>query len=123
MASKTDFDCSIDAAVLAGFLLQEARAQHRYERQRDEHGDQDRRRHGEREFTKQAPDDAAHEQKRDEDRDQGHADRQNREGDLARSSERRLEWRAAALQVAMDVLDDDDDVVDHEADSDGESHQ
>ena len=37
--------------------------------------------------------------------------------------ERRLERRAAALDVAIDVLDHDDGVVDHEADRDGQRHQ
>ena len=48
-------------------------------------------------------------------------DRDDGEADLARALERRFERRLALLDVAHDVLDHDDGIVDHEADGDGES--
>ena len=69
------------------------------------------------------PDDAVHEQQRDERRDQRHADGDDGEADLPRADERGLHRPHAALDVAVDVLDHDDGVVDDEADDDGERHQ
>ena len=69
------------------------------------------------------PGDAAHEQHGDERGDERHADRNHREADLPGADERRLHRPHALLDVAVDVLDHDDGVVDDEADSDGEGHQ
>ena len=102
---------------------QELRAHHRRRRQRDHHrnGDRDRQRHGE--LAEQPPDDSAHQQNRNEYRDQRHADRQHRETDLPGPDQRRLERGFAFLQVTRDVLDHDDRVVDDEACGDRERHQ
>ena len=54
--------------------------------------------------------------KREGDRDDG-------EADFARTLERRLEWPHAVFDVADDVLQHDDRVVDHEADRQGQRQQ
>ena len=95
---------------------QHARAQHRRQRQRDEAGQHDGDRNRHREFAEHAADDAAHQQHRDEHRDQRECDRHDGEADFARTLERRLERPHAALDMADDVFQHDDGVVDHEAD-------
>jgi hypothetical protein len=61
-AIEPGLDHAVDAAVLAGFAMHEARAQHRRERERYQRRDGDRRRHGQGELAEQAADDPAHEQ-------------------------------------------------------------
>ncbi len=95
---------------------QEPAAEHRRERQRDEAGDQDRHADGHGELVEQPPDDAAHEQHRDEHRRQRERHRDDGEADLARAVQRRLEDALAHLHVPDDVLEHDDGVVHHEAD-------
>ena len=68
-------------------------------------------------------DDPAQEQDRNEHCDQREADRQHRKADFARPFERRLERGLAIFDVPIDILHDDDGVVDHEPDRDGERHQ
>ncbi len=101
---------------------QELRAQHRHQGERHHRGDQDGDGERDREFAEQAADDIAHEQERDQHRDQRHRERHDREGDLARAFERCFLGIVAALDVARDVLDHDDGIVDHEAGGDGERH-
>ena len=86
-------------------------------RERDEarHQDRDRDRAGE--FAEDAPDDAAHEEHRNEHRHERHGDRQNGEADLARALERGRERLLAFLDMAHDVLEHHDGVVDDEADA------
>ncbi len=120
---EAGLDDAVDAAMVFRFAMHEARAQHRRERERDERRHRDRGGDGEREFAEHAPDDAAHEQERNEHRHQRQADRQHGEADLARALERGLERRNAILDVAVDVLHHHDGVVDDEADGDGERHQ
>ena len=62
--------------------LQEARCHHWRQRQGDERGDSDGHADGDRELAEQPPDDAAHQEQRDEHRDQRDADRQDGEADL-----------------------------------------
>ena len=117
-------DDAVEAAVLLVLLrLEEVGADHRRHRQRhdDRHGDGHHQRH--RELAQHASGDAAHEQHRNEGGDQRHADGDDGEADLPRADERGLHRRHAALDVAVDVLDHDDGVVDDEADGDGEGHQ
>ena len=95
---------------------QHARAQHRRQRQRHEAGHDDRDRYRHREFAEHAADDAAHQQHRNEHRDQRERDRDDGKADLARALQRRLERPHAVLDVADDVFQHDDGVVDHEAD-------
>ena len=104
-------------------MLQKDRAHHRRERERDERRDQHRDRHGHGELAEEPPDDAAHEDQRDKNRDEGECDRDDGEPDLPRPFERRVERQIARLDVAHDVLDHHDGVIDHESDRDGEAHE
>ena len=103
--------------------LEKARRHHRGEGQRDEGRDEDRHRDRDREFAEQAADDAAHHQERNQHRDQRDGDRYDGEADLGRALERRLKRLFALFDVARDVLEHHDRVVDDEADGDGEGHQ
>ena len=102
--------------ALALFVAEQLRAHHRRERQRDEAGDDDGARQREGEFAKEHAGHAGDEADRRIDRGQrdGHGD--DRQRDLVRAADRRVERRHALLDVAVDVLDHDDRVVDHEAD-------
>ena len=75
------------ARTLLARELQDARAHHRRRRQGNSQRNQNgnRQRHGK--FAKQAADDAAHEQDRDEDGDQRKAHRDDGEADLARAAQ------------------------------------
>src|SRR5262249_7868074 len=64
-----------------------------------------------------------HQQDRDEHRHQRDAHRQHGEADLLGAGHGRLEHAGAALDVAHDVLDHDDRVVDDEAGGDRQRHQ
>ncbi len=103
--------------------LEKARRHHRGQRQRDESRDEDRHRDRDREFAEQAADDAAHHQERNQHRDQRDGDRYDGEADLGGALERRLKRLLALFDVARDVLQHHDRVVDDEADGDGEGHQ
>src|SRR5580704_10326766 len=106
-----------DASVVA------TKAQHWGERERHQRRDRDRSGHRQSELPEQAAHDAAHEQQRNEHRDQGQADRQYGKGDFARPLERRLERQNAVLDMSVDVLDHNDGIIDYEADGDGECHE
>jgi len=109
--------------MIVRYPLHEPRAEHWRKRERDHAGNQDRRGHRQGEFTKDAADDAAHEQQRDEYCDKRQTDRKHREGDLARAFDGCLERRHPLFDVAIDVFNDHDRVIDHETDRDGERHQ
>ena len=102
---------------------QEQRAHHGCRRQRYQHryGDGEGKRDGK--LVKQAADDAAHHEDRNEDGDQRYADGDYREADLLGALERRLQRRYAPLQMAGDVLDDDDGIVNHKTGGDGQRHE
>ena len=100
-----------------------ARAQHGRERQRHEARNQNGDRNGHREFAEDAPDHPAHEQHGNEDGDERQGDRDDREADLARALQRRLEGLHAFLDMAHDVLEHDDGVVDDEADRQRDGEQ
>ena len=70
--------------------MQEARAQHGHERQRDDGGDDDGDGERDREFVEQAADDVAHEQQRDQYGDQRDRERDDGEADLLRAFQARL---------------------------------
>ena len=95
---------------------QHARAQHRRERERHEPGNNDRDRDRDREFAKDPPDHAAHQQNGNEHGNERERDRDDGKADLARALERGLERPHAAFDMAHDVLEHDDGVVDHESD-------
>ena len=103
--------------------LQQLRAHHRRQRQRDEAGHDDGPRQREGEFAKQNAGDAGDKADRRIDRGErdGHGD--DRQRDLVRAADRRVERRHALLDVAVNVLHHDNCVVDHEADAEHERQQ
>ena len=72
---KARFDGAVDGAVSPGFVVHEARAEHRRQGQRYQRRDRNRGGDGQRKLPEQAADDAAHEQERYEHCDQRDADR------------------------------------------------
>ena len=114
----------IEAAVLRlGLVAQQLGAHHRGQGQGDDSGDQDRYAQGHGEFPEQPADDVAHEKQRDQHRDQRDRQRDDRETYLRRALERCCQRRIAGFDVAHDVLDHDDGVIDDEARRDGERHK
>ncbi len=111
------------AVLLAVVGLEEAARQHRRQCQRHEAGDENRDADRDGELVEQLADDAAHEQERDEHRGERERHRQNREADFGRAVDGRLHARFAHLEMAHDVLEHHDRVVDHEADGERERHQ
>ena len=100
------------------------RAQHRRQRQRDEHGRQDSDRHHHCELVEDTADDTAHQKHGDEHRHQRYRDGDDGEPDLARALERGIEGgETVLLHMAEDVFQHDDSVVDDEADRQRQSHQ
>jgi hypothetical protein len=104
-------------------MAQQLGAQHRHQRQRHHRRDQDGDGKRDGEFAEQPADDITHEEQRDQHGDERHRERDDGEADLLGALERRLEAAVALLDVARDVLDHDDGVVDNEAGGDGERHQ
>ena len=72
---------------------------------------------------KQTPDQAAHEEQRNEDGNEREAHRDDGETDLPRAFERGLHRRIALLHEAKNVFDDHDRIIHDEADRDGHSHE
>src|SRR5882762_523539 len=109
--------------VLFPLVAQQLRGHHRSEGEGDEGGnnDSDGKRYGK--FSEQAADNVAHEEQRNEHGDQRDGQRQNREADLLGTFERGLQWGFALFDIAGNVLDHDDGVVDHEAGGNSERHQ
>ena len=117
--------------ALFGFLiglrvreLQEARAEHRRQREAHEHRDEDRERHRPAERVDEPLGIAVHEGDRQEDHDERQRRRHDRQGHLFSALNSRLVRRAVLLlDVAEDVLEDDDRVVDHDPDSERDGEQ
>ena len=97
-------------------VLEQHRAHHRRQRQRDHAGDDDRSRQREGEFAEQRAGETAEEADRRIDRGQRDGHRDHRADDLARALQRGLHRRFALLDMAVDVLHHHDGVVDHEPD-------
>ena len=104
-------------------MAQQARAEHGRESQRHEGRDQDGHRQRDREFAEQAPDHVAHEQQRNEHGDQRKGQRDDGEADLLCALERGLQRRLAFLDIARNVFDHHDRVIDHKTGGDGQRHQ
>ncbi len=114
---------AIEPPMRLVLVLEQARAHHRGQRQRDEGRGEDGDGDDHRELVEDAPDHAAHQQHRDEDRDQRERDRDDGEADLARPLQGGLDRRGPLLQVPHDVLDHHHGIVDDEADGDRQRHQ
>ena len=102
-------------AVRAGLIAQHEGAHHRRRGQRDDQRYSYGHRQGDREFAECSPDQSPHEQDGQKHRHQRQAHRQDRESDLACTEQRRLDVRHACLDVARNVLQHDDCIVDHES--------
>ena len=111
------------AVALAGFSPQQHRAHHRRGCERNRQRDQDRYRDRHRKFAEQSADDAAHQQDRDEHRDQRDAHGEHGEADFVGALQRRFQRRQPALDVAGDVFQHDNGVVDDESGRDRQRHQ
>ena len=116
-------DPAPERVLLRAMGLQQERRERRRERQRVEARDDDggRDRHGE--LLVELPGDAAEEGERHEHRREHQRDRDDRARDLAHRLVRRLARRHAVLDVPLDVLDDDDRVVHHDADREHQAEQ
>ena len=106
-----------------GAMMDEPRRHHRHQGQGDRRGDHDRRGERDREFMEQPSSHVAHEQQRNQHRDQGDGQRDDGEADLSRAAQRRLHRLFAAFDIAGDVLDHHNRVVDDEAGRDRERHE
>ena len=111
------------AAVLRVVGLEEPRAQHRRERERDDAGNGDGADQREGEFREQRAGQPALEADRHIDRGQHHRHRDDRAAELARGIDGGGNGGDAFLEMAADILDDDDGVVDDEADGEHERQQ
>ena len=116
--------CPIEPPMAsAGLAAQQHRAHHRRGRERNRQRNHDRDRDRHREFAKQPADDAAHQQDRNEHRDQRDTHRKHGEADLVGALERGFQRRHPLFDIAGDVLQHDDGVVDHEAGRHRKRHQ
>ena len=121
---KRPLACLVEPPV---FLLivrpEQLRAHHWRRGQRHQQRHHDGQRKGNGELAKETADDAPHHQNRDENRHQRQADGNDRETDLFGAEQRCLKGRHSLLQVAGDIFDNDDGVVDDKACRDGERHE
>ena len=88
----------IETALLRfGFMAQKPRRHHWRQRQRDNGGNEDRHAQSDRKLAEQAANYVTHEQKRNQNRDQGNRQRNNRETDLRRALQGGFERLVAVL--------------------------
>ena len=97
--------------------------QRRRQRQRVDHRDQRGNRDRDRELAVELPADAIEERQRHEHRREHQADGDDRAGHFAHGLVRSRARREPGLDVALDVLDHDDRVVDHDADREHQAEQ
>src|SRR5262249_9360861 len=115
-------------AVEPGFffpllMAQEFGAHHRSKGERDDRRYQDGDRKSNGKFAEQAADDVTHEQQRYEHSDERNGQRKNGKADLLGTFESGFERRLTFLNVAADIFDHHDSVVDDETRGNGESHE
>ena len=121
---ETGFAQPVKGVVLLVMLvLQEAGAQHRRQRHRDDAGKHDRQDDGDGEFVQQPADNAAHEDQGNEHRRQRQGHGQDGEADLGRALQRRVIGLLAHFDVPDDILQHHDGVIHHEAHRQGQRHQ
>ena len=118
-------DLADDAATRTVMRPEEHAAQRGRQRERVDRGDEHRHRDGHRELAEQLAGNAGNERDRHEHREQHQRDRDDRRGDLAHGELGRVCGRkfGMLLHHALDVLDDDDGVVDHDADREHDGEQ
>ncbi len=122
-ALEAAFADAVDGAVAGAVRLEEMGAQHGRRGERHHHRDGDGGGDGHGEFVEETPDEAAHQEDGDEDGDQRDAHRHDGEADLAGAQQGGIEGEHASLDVAHDVFEHHDGVVDDEAGRDGKGHQ
>ena len=106
-----------------GMRLEQQRAQRRRQRQRDYQRNDGGARDGECELPVELPRYAGNEGGRYEHRRQHQRDRDQRRAHFVHAFDRGVVWRESRLNVALDVFDDDDGVVDHNADGQHQAEQ
>ena len=102
---------------------QEGGTHHRGRGEGDHQRHAHRDRQGDGEFPEQPPKDAAHQEDRNEHRQEGNRNREDREADFCSPTQRRLARRQALLQMPHDVFDDDDGVIHDKPGGDGQRHE
>src|SRR6185312_3671253 len=122
-AIETPFGQAVQTSVPLAARFEQSSAHHRRKCQRNQQREDQGHAYGDRKFAKQQPDIAAHQKQRNEYGDERQRDRYDRETDLARAFQGSVQWRSPLLQMPYDILDDDDRIVDHEADGDRQRHQ
>src|SRR6266849_9846895 len=108
---------------MTGVALQEQGAQHWRRGQGNEERNPYCHAEHDREFTEETADDAAHHQDGNEDSDERSAHGKNGEADLAGAFDGGFPGAHAGFDMAGDVFDDHDGVVDDETGADGQGHQ
>ena len=103
--------------------LQDQRSQRRRQRQRTEAGDCGSNRDGDGELLEELTGDTAEECRWHEHRAEHQRDRHQRAADLLHGFQRRIAPAHALPEMAFDILDHDDRVVDHDADREHEAEQ
>ena len=98
-----------------------AHGRSRRQRNHQRYGDRDAQCH--REFAKQSSDDPAHQQQWNKNCYQRYAHRKHREPDLRRSLERRLHRVHPVLDIARDVLEHHNRIIDNESRRNRQRHQ
>ena len=94
-------------------VAQHAGTHHRRQRQGDQRRDQNGDAQGHGKLAKQPADNVAHEQQGDEYGDERQRQRQDGEADLVGAFERGLQGGLAAFDVAHNIFDHDDGIIDH----------
>ncbi len=109
--------------TLLAVRLQDHRGQRRRKRQRTEAGNRGRDCNGDGKLLKELPGNAAEKRGRHEHRAQHQRDRDQRAADLFHGPQRRVATAHAMLEMALDVLDHHDRVVDDDADREHQAEQ
>ena len=115
-SGRTSRVLPVPAFPCAALFFSMPRAQRRRQRERHQHRDHDGHRHGPAELVHVTPGVAGHEGDGNENDDQRDRGGHHRQRNLARRLNRRLHGRHVfLLDVAVDVFQHDDGVVDHDA--------
>ncbi len=104
-------------------MLQQLGAHHRRQGERNHGRNQNGHRKRDRELAEETAHNIAHEQQRDEHRDQRYGQRNDGETNLPGALERGLQRGFAGFQIAVDILDHHDRIIDHETGRNRERHQ
>src|SRR6266850_1466094 len=121
---KSIFGLAIEPALLLLFVLsKELGTHHGSEGEGDKGGNEDGDGQSDGKFTEEPADDIAHKEKRNEHGNERDGKRNDGEADLFGTLQRGLQRRFALFDIAADIFDHDDGVVDDEAGGNGEGHE